>query len=69
MKKIAPKQTWTTASSPKTEHDNVGVVPKNPESDISSTVSPIDKTSVAFKNDTIIYASYSSIDKNKKKNQ
>lgn len=55
------KRTWTRASSPSCEHDNVGVVPRNPESVTSSTVSPIDRTSVAFTNDTMMYASYSSV--------
>ena len=53
-RKIKKILTCTTASSPNAEHDNVGVVPKNPESDTSSTVSPIDNTSVAFKKDTIM---------------
>lgn len=54
------KLTWTAASSPKAEQDNVGVIPKNPESATSSTVSPIESTNVAFTNDTMMYASYSS---------
>jgi len=49
--------TWTRASSPSWEHDKVGVVPRKPESVTSSTVSPIDSTSVAFTNDTMMYAS------------
>ena len=39
---------------PSAEHDNVGVVPRKPESVTSSTVSPMDNTSVALTNDTII---------------
>ena len=48
------------ASSPRREQARVGVVPRNPESVTSSTVSPIDSTRVALVNDTTIYASYSS---------
>ena len=36
------------------------MVPRKPESVTSSTVSPMDRTSVAFTKDTMIYASYSS---------
>ena len=39
---------------PSAEHDSVGVVPRKPESVTSSTVSPIDNTSVALTNDTIM---------------
>lgn len=46
--------TCTKASSPSNEQDKVGVVPKNPESVTSSTVSPIDNTSVAFTKDTMM---------------
>lgn len=46
--------------SPSEEQPRVGVVPKKPESVTSSTVSPMDKTKVAFTNDTIMYASNSS---------
>ena len=38
----------------------MGVVPRNPESVTSSTVSPMDSTSVALVNETTIYASKSS---------
>ncbi len=48
------------ASSPSLEQARVGVVPRNPESVTSSTVSPMDRTRVAFVNDTTINASYSS---------
>lgn len=46
--------TCTKASSPNKEQDKVGVVPRNPESVTSSTVSPIDNTSVAFTKDTMM---------------
>jgi hypothetical protein len=46
--------TCTNASSPSCEQDKVGVVPKKPESVTSSTVSPIDNTSVALTKDTMI---------------
>jgi hypothetical protein len=39
---------------PRAEQLRVGVVPKNPESVTSSTVSPIDKTRVAFTKDTMM---------------
>lgn len=48
------------ASSPSLEQAKVGVVPRNPESVTSSTVSPMERTRVAFVNDTTINASYSS---------
>ena len=48
------------ASSPSREHVRVGVVPRNPESVTSSTVSPIERTSVALVKDTTMKASYSS---------
>lgn len=54
--------TCTKASSPRDEQQSVGVVPKNPLSVTSSTVSPILSTSVALTKDTIIYASYSSVE-------
>lgn len=38
----------------------MGVVPRNPESVTSSTVSPMERTRVALVNDTTINASYSS---------
>lgn len=53
--------TWTKASSPNDEQLKVGVVPRKPESVTSSTVSPMDKTSVALTKDTMIYASNSSV--------
>lgn len=53
--------TCTRASSPSREQDRVGVVPRNPESVTSSTVSPIESTRVAFTKDTMMYASYSSV--------
>ncbi len=46
----------------------MGVVPRKPESVTSSTVSPIDKTKVAFINETTIYASNGSNKKKKKSN-
>ena len=45
---------------PRAEQDNVGVVPRNPESVTSSTVSPIDSTKVALTNETTMYESKSS---------
>ena len=48
------------ASSPSLEQAKVGVVPRNPESVTSSTVSPIERTRVALVKDTTINASYSS---------
>ncbi len=51
--------TCTRASSPREEQDSVGVVPRNPESVTSSTVSPMDNTKVAFTKDTMMYESYS----------
>ena len=48
------------ASSPSLEQARVGVVPRKPESVTSSTVSPMERTRVAFVNDTTINASYSS---------
>lgn len=56
--------TCTKVSSLKAAQARVGVVPKKPLSVTSSTVSPMDKTKVAFMKDTIIYASYSSATKN-----
>ena len=44
----------------------MGVVPKNPESVTSSTVSPMLRTSVALTNDTTMYASKSSVIENQK---
>ena len=38
----------------------MGVVPRNPESVTSSTVSPMERIRVAFMNDTTIYESNSS---------
>lgn len=38
----------------------MGVVPRNPESVTSSTVSPMERTRVALVNETTMYASYSS---------
>lgn len=58
--------TWTSASSPSAEQDNVGVVPRNPESVTSSTVSPMESTKVAFTKDTMMYESNSSKRKNDK---
>ena len=46
--------TCTRASSPSSEQDSVGVVPRNPESVTSSTVSPMDRTSVALTKDTMM---------------
>lgn len=57
---LAKKPTWIRASSPNLEQARVGVVPRNPESVTSSTVSPIERTSVAFVNETTMKASYSS---------
>ena len=48
------------ALSPRREHARVGVVPRNPESVTSSTVSPMESTRVALVNETTMYASYSS---------
>ena len=45
---------------PRAEQDSVGVVPRNPESVTSSTVSPIDSTKVALTNETTMYESKSS---------
>lgn len=36
------------------EDESVGVVPRNPESVTSSTVSPIERTRVAFTKDTMM---------------
>lgn len=47
-------RTCTKASSPKAEQLRVGVVPRNPESVTSSTVSPILSTRVAFTKDTMM---------------
>lgn len=58
--------TCTNASSPKAEQLRVGVVPRNPESVTSSTVSPMLSTRVALTKDTMMYASYSSVTKIKK---
>jgi len=44
--------TCTSASSPSWWQARVGVVPKKPESVTSSTVSPMERTSVAFTKDT-----------------
>ena len=55
--------TCTRASSPSCEQDNVGVVPRKPESVTSSTVSPIESTRVAFTKDTMMYESNSSENK------
>ena len=52
--------TCNNASSPSCEQDSVGVVPRKPLSVTSSTVSPMDKTRVAFMKDTTIYESNSS---------
>lgn len=52
-------------SSPSSDVDNVSVVPKKPLSVTSSTVSPIESTKVALKKDTMMYASYFSVDKQK----
>lgn len=56
--------TCTMMSSPKSDVDKVSVVPRKPLSVTSSTVSPIDKTSVALKKETMMYASYFSVNKN-----
>ena len=48
------------ALSPRREHARVGVVPRNPESVTSSTVSPMERTRVALVKETTMYASYSS---------
>ena len=40
------------ASSPSREQARVGVVPRNPESVTSSTVSPMESTRVALVNET-----------------
>lgn len=53
-------RTCNSASSPSCEQDSVGVVPRKPLSVTSSTVSPMDKTRVAFMKDTTIYESNSS---------
>lgn len=50
-------------SSPSKDVDNVSVVPRNPLSVTSSTVSPMDSTRVALKKDTMMYASYFSVTK------
>ena len=49
--------TCKSASSPISPHPRVGDVAKNPESDTSSTVSPMLSTRVAFRNDTTMYVS------------
>lgn len=54
------QRTWMRALSPRREHARVGVVPRNPESVTSSTVSPMERTRVALVNETTMYASYSS---------
>lgn len=59
--------TWTKASSPSSEQESVGVVPRKPESVTSSTVSPMDRTKVALTKDTMMYASNSSEEKEKRK--
>lgn len=61
-----PVLTCTTDSSPRAEQHKVGVVPINPESDTSSTVSPMLNTRVALLNDTTMYASNSSVTWNQK---
>lgn len=47
-------QTCKRASSPSWWAAKVGVVPRNPEFVISSTVSPMERTRVAFVKETII---------------
>lgn len=52
---VGGRLTWRIASSPRSVQLRVGDVARRPLSVTSSTVSPIDSTSVAFTKDTTMY--------------